>query len=84
MQAKKKVLLLGGTGAMGVYLAPVLVKAGYQVYITSRKEHVSDDENIIFITGNAKNRDFIQELLKQNFDVIVDFMIYEEVMQLQF
>lgn len=76
MQTRKKVLLLGGTGAMGVYLAPVLVKAGYQVYITSRKEHVSD-ENIIYITGNAKNKEFIDTMLRENFDVIVDFMIYK-------
>lgn len=28
---QKKILVLGGTGAMGVYLVPELLKMGYQV-----------------------------------------------------
>lgn len=74
---QKKVLLLGGTGAMGVYLAPELRKRGYQVYITSRSAHTSDDPDIIFLTGNAKNIEFLRQVLDKKFDVIVDFMIYK-------
>ena len=59
MQEKKKILMLGGTGAMGMYLAPEMVKLGYRVYITSRKEHPSTDD-IIYITGNAKDKAFVE------------------------
>ena len=68
--------MLGGTGAMGMYLAPEMLKLGYQVYITSRKEHESNDD-IIYITGNAKDKAFLDTLLEQKFDAIVDFMIYK-------
>lgn len=76
MQEKKKILMLGGTGAMGMYLAPEMVALGYQVFITSRKEHEST-EDIVYITGNAKDKAFLDTLLKQKFDCIVDFMIYK-------
>lgn len=76
MMHKKKVLLLGGTGALGVYMAPELLNLGYQVYITSRSKHISNERDIIYITGNAKDPLFLQQLLQQDFDAIVDFMIY--------
>lgn len=77
MQQKKKILLLGGTGALGVYMAPELLSMGYQVYITSRKPHTSNERDLIYLTGNAKDMAFTRTLLAQNFDAIVDFMIYK-------
>lgn len=77
MQEKKKVLLLGGTGAMGVYLVPELLSMGYQVFVTSRREHTSDIPDLVYLTGNAKDPAFAQQLLEQKYDVIVDFMIYK-------
>lgn len=76
MENKKSVLLLGGTGAMGVYLAPELARLGYRVYVTSRGAHVSDDESIEYIQGDAKNPAFLQPLLERGFDAVVDFMLY--------
>lgn len=73
---KKKILLLGGTGAMGMYLAPELSRNGCQVYITSRKKHESEDADIFYLEGNAKNMDFTRQILEMKFDAIVDFMIY--------
>ena len=32
---KKKILVLGGTGTMGVYLVPELADMGYQVNVVS-------------------------------------------------
>ena len=75
-QNTKKVLLLGGTGAMGVYLAPILAELNYEVYITSRKEQVSEKEHIHYIKGNAKDIKFLDQLLTTKYDAIVDFMIY--------
>ncbi len=77
MQEKKKNLLLGGTGALGVYMAPELLSMGYQVYITSRKPHTSNERDLIYLTGNAKDMDFLRPLLAEKFDAIVDFMIYK-------
>ncbi len=73
----KKVLMLGGTGAMGVYLAPELLELGYQVYVTSRSENKSNEKNIIYLKGNAKDKEFLKSVLEMKFDVIVDFMIYK-------
>lgn len=73
----KKILLLGGTGAMGVYLREYLAQEpDTQVYITSRSEYNSSG-NIHYICGNAKNIDFLKEiLLNIKPDAIVDFMIW--------
>jgi nucleoside-diphosphate-sugar epimerase len=77
MKKIKKILLLGGTGAMGVYLAPECVKLGYKVYITTRKKRSSTEENIQFIQGDAKDIDFFNKItMEYQFDAIVDFMIY--------
>ncbi len=70
-----KILILGGTGAMGVSLVEFLARNGSEVVVTSRKQH-QNKKNITYIKGNAHNMEFLGELLKENFDVIVDFMIY--------
>lgn len=77
MQEQKTALLLGGTGAMGVYLAPELRSLGYQVIITSRKARTSEDAGISYLTGNAKDQAFLSRILERKYDVIVDFMIYK-------
>ena len=43
-----KVLLLGGTGAIGKYLCNSLANNGFNVYITSRQAH-DDKDNIHYI-----------------------------------
>lgn len=73
---RKKVLLLGGTGAMGVYLAPELVNLGYSVYITSRSKYKDVGKSIHYIQGNAKDIGFLYELLGEGFDAVIDFMVY--------
>ncbi len=71
-----KILLLGGTGAMGVALANILSETEHEVHITSRTER-SNYKNIKYIVGNAKDDDFLYPLLEKNsYDVVVDFMIY--------
>lgn len=72
---KKKVLVLGGTGAMGISLVSILVKRGFKVYVTSRKEH-DDEKNIVYIRGNAKDTDFLKTIIDKRYDAIVDFMSY--------
>ena len=71
-----RVLLLGGTGAMGVYLRDILAQAGHIVYITSRSAQ-KDSNCIKFLQGNAHDLSFVERVL---FDVkpdaVVDFMTY--------
>lgn len=70
-----KILLLGGTGAMGAHLSKILKNQGEDVYVTTRRERRG--EGITYIQGNAHETVFLRELLqKYQFDVLVDFMIY--------
>ena len=72
-----KILILGGTGAMGVQMVEILKNTDNEVYVTSRKSH-NDDGNIKYIKGNAHDNEFISELFKEiKFDVVVDFMTYK-------
>ena len=70
-----RVLLLGGTGAMGLPLIKILSNRGDQVFVTSRAEHRST-KNIHYLRGNAHDENFLSEILKQKYDTIVDFMVY--------
>lgn len=72
-----KVLLLGGTGAMGVYLAPELAARGYAVTVVSLDDPAPGTPSTVrHIKGDAKEPRFLQSLLDQKFDAIVDFLIY--------
>ena len=72
----KKVLVLGGTGAMGIYLVPELAAMGYEVKVISWDDVVSDNPLITYVKANGKDIDCVKELLKEKFDAVVDFMIY--------
>ena len=73
---KKRILVLGGTGAMGIYLVPKLVGRGYDVTCVSLDDMKSDDPSLTYIKGDAKNDECREKLLAPGFDTIVDFMIY--------
>lgn len=71
-----KVLLLGGTGAMGVYLVPELASMGYEVRVVSLDDVVSDNPRITYVKADGKDIEYLKELLKEKFDAIVDFLMY--------
>lgn len=72
----KKVLILGGTGAMGKALVELLDVNEYEIYVTSRKEHKS--ERVTYLCGNAHELSFLSNILElQEWDSIVDFMNYQ-------
>ena len=71
-----RVLLLGGTGAMGLYLRDYLINRGEEVYITSRKKRQGNGRTH-YVQGNAHNIVFLRHLLAEKWDAIVDFMIYD-------
>ena len=70
------ILLLGGTGAMGMHLVKILDARLHSVYVTSRKRR-QNFGNVKYLLGNAHDRKFIDALLLDaKFDAIVDFMYY--------
>lgn len=71
-----KVLLLGGTGAMGVPLSQMLADDGHDVTVTSRRRLQKKD--ITFVKGNALELSFVTRLMQTHYDVVVDFMVRSE------
>lgn len=68
-----KILILGGTGAMGIHLVKLL--SNEKIFVTTRRQRISTD-NISYIQGDAHDLNFLRPLLEERFDVIVDFMFY--------
>lgn len=77
MNTKKKILLLGGTGAMGAYLVELLSQRDDVLcYVTSRSSR-SDLANIKYLQGNAQDSTFLHKILDMHpWDCVVDFMVY--------
>lgn len=74
----KKILVPGGTGAMGVYLVPILLDMGYKVDVISLIEKEPDHPNVRYIKDNCLDINVMKEYLKNDYDAVVDFMIYRE------
>jgi nucleoside-diphosphate-sugar epimerase len=68
-----KVLILGGTGAMGTHLVKLLEGQAKEIFVTSRAKH-TDRESVFYLHGNARDITFLTEILKDPWDVIIDFM----------
>jgi nucleoside-diphosphate-sugar epimerase len=68
------VLILGGTGAMGVHLVQLLADSNVETVVTSRK--LRKLEKVSFIQGDAHDISFLQSVLTGRWDAIVDFMVY--------
>ncbi|WP_148042326.1 NAD-dependent epimerase/dehydratase family protein [Paraeggerthella hongkongensis] len=71
-----RVLLLGGTGAIGRNLAKILSSMGCETVVTSRQKRISNNDDIAYVQGNAKDIGFLNDILGQNWDAIVDFMVW--------
>jgi len=69
------ILVLGGTGAMGMHLVQLLSEMGDKVSVTTRAVHHSSG-NIEYIKGDAKDDKFLEFILARKWDTIVDFMVY--------
>lgn len=72
----KKALLLGGTGALGYYLTPSLLELGFKVDVVSLDDMISNRKDLKYIKADCKNVEFLENLVKNEYDVIVDFLIY--------
>lgn len=72
----KKILILGGTGAMGKALVELIDKSENEIYITSRKKHANSE--VVYLQGNAHDLEFLDSILNLHaWDAIVDFMVYQ-------
>ncbi|MBR6373755.1 MAG: NAD(P)H-binding protein [Victivallales bacterium] len=72
-----KILILGATGAMGKYLVPLLAEAGHQITAVALEPIELPYKNVQGITGNILQEPSLRrQILAENYDAIVDFMIY--------
>ncbi len=69
-----KVLIFGGTGAIGIPVVQLLAERGHEVYVTSRK---SKKLGLHYICGNDMDLEFVKSILGDHqYDVLIDFMAY--------
>lgn len=68
------ILILGGTGAMGIPLVKLLAENN-KLFVTTRSKK-ENKGNITYIQGNAKDREFFTTLMNKRYDAIIDFMVY--------
>lgn len=61
---------------MGVDLVEILGERGENVAVTSRSERTSEFNNVRYVKGDAHDTTFLQSLLVEKYDAIVDFMVY--------
>jgi nucleoside-diphosphate-sugar epimerase len=74
----RKVLILGGTGAMGIHLVQLLKEQQVETFVTSRRNMKSNEQGLYYLQGDAKEESFLQGCLQMHeWDAIVDFMVYD-------
>jgi len=72
----KKILVLGGTGAIGKPLVAVLSQHGYQLTVTSRSRSAQTAQ-VRYLQGDAHDRRFLAAVLAHEpWSAIIDFMVY--------
>ena len=65
-----KILLLGGTGAMGLHLTKILSEQGNEIFVTTRQKR-ENMEFVHYIQGNAHDVSFLYSLLHTEWDAII-------------
>ncbi len=74
-----KILLLGGTGAMGVYLTKALLDKGHKVDVVSLDKRESSDPRLrYFQCEDAMSLSYLRPLLSSGYDVVVDYLIWDD------
>ncbi len=74
----KKVLVIGGTGAMGVYVVPELVILGYEVHVPSLEDVEQIGDNPKYFKADMKNIDTLKKVLAEKYDAVIDYLVYPE------
>lgn len=74
----KKILVLGGTGAMGRYAVPELLRLGFLVDVVALDAPGITHENLRSTIANAMDDGWLEkQLTETRYDVILDFMSYK-------
>jgi len=74
----KKILVLGGTGAMGRYAVPELLRLGFAVDVVALDAPDFTHENLTATIANAMDDAWLKnQLTETRYDVILDFMSYK-------
>ena len=77
MNEPKRALLLGGTGAMGVYLTEELLSRGYHVDVVSLDDVTSTRPDLHYLRADMGRDEALAPILEKGYDAIVDFLIYK-------
>jgi len=72
----KRILVIGGTGTMGRPLVNALYEKGYELTVVCRKKIEDNRSSIKYRYGNAKDLGFINSVLNEVYDTIIDFCWY--------
>lgn len=74
----KKILVLGGTGAMGRYAVPELLRLGFAVDVVALDAPEFTHENLTSTIANAMDDAWLTGCITETrYDVILDFMSYK-------
>lgn len=71
-----KIFIIGGTGHVGSYMVPQLVRQGHEVFIGTRGntavKSYSSTEGVTFLTCDSTDVENLRALRVHNFDVVID------------
>ena len=74
----KKILVMGGTGAMGRYAVPELLRLGFQAHVVALDAPHITHENLTYEIANAMDNAWLtKHITETRYDVILDFMSYK-------
>jgi UDP-glucose 4-epimerase len=71
-----KILVTGGAGYIGSFMAKRLLDDGYEVTIVDSLERGHKealDSRAVFVQGNLLDKPFVEELFKSKFDAVIHF-----------
>ena len=74
---RKRILLIGGTGSMGVYLTELLLKQNYQVEVAAITSGEIQHPNLQSIILDARDIGNLTRLLETRPDAVIDFLDYK-------
>ncbi len=73
----RKILVLGGTGAMGRYAVPELLRLGFEIHNVALDKLSIEHTNLTHEVANAMDDAWLKEKLEgTRYDAILDFMSY--------